>query len=170
MRYTILKHQFVTNMPDRLDPGVLYISIEYATAAHLCCCGCGVEVVTPLTPTDWKMTFDGETISLWPSVGNWNDVARRANLGESERDKMWRLDVILCAWEVGFRFGSGSCGPKRRLRRGLGGPRAEPCVFRRWWFSRWRRGLGQGRCGCDPDGWWWHHTGRHRARRLGPGG
>jgi hypothetical protein len=76
MRYTRLKHQFVTNLPDRLEPEVLYISIEYATAAHLCCCGCGVEVVTPITPTDWKMTFDGETISLWPSVGNWNDRCR----------------------------------------------------------------------------------------------
>ncbi len=85
MQYTILKHQFVTNMPDRLDPGVLYISIEYATAAHLCCCGCGVEVVTPLTPTDWKMTFDGETISLWPSVGNWNDACRSHYVIERSR-------------------------------------------------------------------------------------
>jgi len=76
MQNTVIKHLFVTNLPDRLDPGVLYISIEYATAAHLCCCGCGVEVVTPLTPTDWNMTFDGETISLWPSVGNWNDACR----------------------------------------------------------------------------------------------
>jgi hypothetical protein len=29
-------------------------------------------VVTPFTPTDWRMTFDGETISLRPSIGNWN--------------------------------------------------------------------------------------------------
>jgi hypothetical protein len=76
MRYTRLKHEFVTNLPERLEPGVLYISIEYATAAHLCCCGCGVEVVTPFTPTDWQMTFDGETISLFPSVGSWNDECR----------------------------------------------------------------------------------------------
>lgn len=76
MRYTRLKHQFVAKLPTPLEPGVLYVSIEYATAAHLCCCGCGVEVVTPLTPTDWEMTFDGETISLWPSVGNWNDECR----------------------------------------------------------------------------------------------
>lgn len=26
----------------------------------------------PFTPTDWRMTFDGESISLHPSVGNWN--------------------------------------------------------------------------------------------------
>jgi len=34
------------------------------------------EVVTPFTPTDWKMTFDGETVSLRPSIGNWNDACR----------------------------------------------------------------------------------------------
>jgi len=71
MRYTWLEHRFVQHIPDHLEPGVLYVSMEYATAAHSCCCGCGEEVVTPFTPTDWKMIFDGETISLWPSVGNW---------------------------------------------------------------------------------------------------
>jgi hypothetical protein len=35
-------------------------------------CGCGNEVVTPLSPTDWKLTFDGKTVSLYPSIGNWN--------------------------------------------------------------------------------------------------
>jgi len=39
---------------------------------HLCACGCAREVVTPLTPTDWEITFNGETISLSPSIGNWN--------------------------------------------------------------------------------------------------
>jgi Family of unknown function (DUF6527) len=72
IRWHRLEHRFVTHIPEQLDPGVLYISMEYGTAAHTCCCGCGEEVVTPFTPTDWKMTFDGETVSLWPSVGNWN--------------------------------------------------------------------------------------------------
>jgi hypothetical protein len=72
MRYRRLQHRFVTHIPRELEPGVLYISVEYATAAHLCCCGCGEEVVTPLTPTDWQLTFDGDTVSLWPSIGNWN--------------------------------------------------------------------------------------------------
>ncbi len=30
----------------------LYISIPYVTAAHKCPCGCGEEIVTPLSPTD----------------------------------------------------------------------------------------------------------------------
>lgn len=71
MRYKQLQHRFVEHIPERLEPGILYVSVEYATSAHSCCCGCGEEVVTPFTPTDWKMTFDGETISLRPSIGNW---------------------------------------------------------------------------------------------------
>ncbi|WP_423229505.1 DUF6527 family protein [Stutzerimonas kirkiae] len=50
--------------------------MDYATAVHSCCCGCGDRVVTPFTPTDWRMTFDGESISLHPSVGNWNQKCR----------------------------------------------------------------------------------------------
>jgi hypothetical protein len=64
------------NIPERIEPGVLYISMDFATAVHRCCCGCEEKVVTPFTPTDWKMTFDGETISLRPSVGNWNIPCR----------------------------------------------------------------------------------------------
>lgn len=67
-----LEHQFVETIPEVLVLGVLYVSMEFGTVTHLCCCGCGEEVVTPLTPTDWKLTYDGEAISIWPSVGNWN--------------------------------------------------------------------------------------------------
>lgn len=45
--------------------------MEYFTAIHKCVCGCNNEVVTPISPTDWQMTFDCETISLSPSIGNW---------------------------------------------------------------------------------------------------
>lgn len=76
LQYSHLKHQFVRYIPQSLDPGVLYVSVEYSTAAHSCCCGCGEEIVTPFTPTDWKMTFDGEAVSLRPSVGNWNLACR----------------------------------------------------------------------------------------------
>ena len=72
MRHHRLEHRFVTSIPRKLEQGLLYVSMEYATAAHSCCCGCGQEVVTPLTPTDWQLTFDGETVSLWPSIGNWS--------------------------------------------------------------------------------------------------
>lgn len=71
IRYTELEHRFVKSFPEPLVPGILYVSMEYGSVAHSCCCGCGAEVVTPLTPTDWNITYDGEAISLHPSVGNW---------------------------------------------------------------------------------------------------
>lgn len=67
-----LTHEFVEYIPDCLADGVIYVSIPYATAVHKCCCGCGNEVITPITPTDWELTFDGQSISLSPSIGNWN--------------------------------------------------------------------------------------------------
>jgi len=72
LQHRRLEHRFVKHMPDRLESGVLYVSVEYGTASHLCCCGCGEEVVTPFTPTDWELIFDGETVSLRPSIGNWS--------------------------------------------------------------------------------------------------
>lgn len=69
-----LIYEFVEYIPDhhQLQDGTIYVSIPYATAVHKCCCGCGEEVVTPLPPTGWQLTFDGETISLYPSIGNWD--------------------------------------------------------------------------------------------------
>lgn len=67
-----LRHEFVKNIPEELDEGVIYISIEYCSAIHKCCCGCGNEVVTPLSPNDWELIFDGDTVSLNPSIGNWS--------------------------------------------------------------------------------------------------
>lgn len=71
-----LAHEFVEFIPDVLEEGKIYVSIEYATVVHKCCCGCGKEVVTPLSPTDWKLIFNGKTISLDPSIGNWSFPCR----------------------------------------------------------------------------------------------
>lgn len=67
-----LTHKFVEFIPEYIPENTIYISIEYSTVVHKCCCGCGNEVVTPLSPTDWKLIFDGETITLSPSIGNWS--------------------------------------------------------------------------------------------------
>lgn len=68
---TKITHKFVMKIPARLKPGTLYLSLKYATAVHLCACGCGNEIVTPLSPPGWSVTFNGETVSLSPSIGNW---------------------------------------------------------------------------------------------------
>lgn len=72
----MLKHEFVELIPNELDEGKIYISIVHKTALHNCVCGCGMEVVTPISPVDWQLTFDGKSISLHPSIGNWSFPCR----------------------------------------------------------------------------------------------
>lgn len=71
-----LSPEFVEFIPGRLEPGVLYVSRRYATASHLCCCGCEREVVTPLNPAKWRIAERGGKVSLAPSVGNWSFPCR----------------------------------------------------------------------------------------------
>lgn len=68
----VLAHEFVEFIPDELKERTLYVSMQYKTVVHLCGYGCGRQVITPLAPTQWKLTFDGASISLWPSVGSWS--------------------------------------------------------------------------------------------------
>jgi hypothetical protein len=67
-----MKHKFVEYLPTEIKENILYISIEYDVAKHKCACGCGADIVTTLSPARWKLTYDGETVSLSPSIGNWN--------------------------------------------------------------------------------------------------
>lgn len=71
MRTTQFRPTFVKYIPEEMKEGVLYISMEYATASHLCACGCGEKVVTPLSPDFWQMYYNGKEISLTPSIGNY---------------------------------------------------------------------------------------------------
>jgi hypothetical protein len=67
----VLTPVFVEFIPEILEDGKLYISLTYSTAVHNCCCGCGYKVVTPLSPTGWRITVEGKFVSLYPSIGNW---------------------------------------------------------------------------------------------------
>jgi hypothetical protein len=77
--------QRVRFMPDSLEPGVLYVSEQFRTAQHLCACGCGAKIRTPLGPTEWsfKDTKNGPT--LFPSVGNWQQACQSHYLIEAGR-------------------------------------------------------------------------------------
>lgn len=68
MRIKLARVRF---MPTKLEPGILYVSEEFGTAAHLCPCGCGSKVRTPLGPTEWTFTESELGPSLDPSIGNW---------------------------------------------------------------------------------------------------
>jgi Family of unknown function (DUF6527) len=63
--------QRVHYMPKELKPGVLYVSGEFDIAIHLCACGCGSKVKTPLGPTEWSIEETKSGLSLRPSIGNW---------------------------------------------------------------------------------------------------
>lgn len=68
--------QFVDYMPEEINQGELYVSMKFSVVIHLCACGCGEKVVTPLSPEDWQLKYDGEAISLSPSIGNWDFPCR----------------------------------------------------------------------------------------------
>ena len=68
--------QHVNYMPKNLKPGVLYVSKEFGAAAHLCACGCGSKIRTPLGPTDWILEETDNGPTLHPSVGNWQQACQ----------------------------------------------------------------------------------------------
>lgn len=68
--------QHVHYMPTELKPGVLYLSEEFAIAIHLCACGCGSKIKTPLGPTEWSVEQTKSGPTLRPSVGNWQEACQ----------------------------------------------------------------------------------------------
>jgi hypothetical protein len=71
-----IRVEHVYYMPKELKPGVLYVSVEFGAAVHLCPCGCGSRVNTPLGPTDWKLEETAIGPTLRPSVGNWQETCK----------------------------------------------------------------------------------------------
>lgn len=68
MRFEV---QHVETMPQSLQPGILYVSLEFGTAHHLCACGCGHKVRTPLSPVEWQVEETPQGVTLRPSIGSW---------------------------------------------------------------------------------------------------
>ena len=73
MKLRQITPEFVDEIPRELDPGKLYVCCRYRAVKHLCACGCGVAINTPLHPTGWTLICDGVSVSLWPSIGNWSE-------------------------------------------------------------------------------------------------
>lgn len=89
--------QRVHYMPKELEPGVLYVSEEFGAAAHLCACGCGSKIRTPLGPTEWALEeIDGQP-TLRPSIGNWQQACKShywIYRGEVIWSDMWTPEQI----------------------------------------------------------------------------
>jgi hypothetical protein len=145
----VLTHEFVEFVPDGLKERTLYVSILYKTVAHLCCCGCGRQVVTPLSPTAWKLTFDGVSISLHPSIGSWSLPCKSHYWIDRNRVKwaaMWSPKQIKAGREAEARARAEYDGEEPRNTESRPAPRAptpttsEPraappreVFWRRWW-------------------------------------
>lgn len=104
MKQQAIRPEFVEVIPERLEGGVLYICEQHRTVAHNCCCGCGQEVITPLSPADWSLRREGGTVTLHPSIGNWgfpcrshyfirrNQVVWAKSMTRSEVERVRRRD------------------------------------------------------------------------------
>ena len=69
--FNTVQHQFTDSLPETLDRNIIYVSLNHNVSIHLCRCGCDSEIVLPIRPDSWRLTYDGESISLSPSIGNW---------------------------------------------------------------------------------------------------
>lgn len=76
MKLVSITPQFVELIPREIHEGVLYISEKYGTASHKCCCGCGMKVVTSLSPARWRLYREGNLVTMHPSIGNWDFPCR----------------------------------------------------------------------------------------------
>lgn len=97
MKQVEIRPRFVEYIPEALDDGVLYVSEEYATAIHKCCCGCGNKVVTPISSNDWQLIIRGNTVSLRPSIGN-GSFACRSHYWITNNRVLW--DRQLSPYEI----------------------------------------------------------------------
>lgn len=66
----MLKTEFVYYIPEDIEEGILYVSLEFQTSRHKCPCGCGNEIVVPFGDKWWTMTREEDKITFTPSIGN----------------------------------------------------------------------------------------------------
>lgn len=85
--------QVVRRVPEDLKFGVLYVCFDCNVVVHLCACGCGEKVVLPIDPDFWSVKYDGETVSLAPSVGNYQFHCR-SHYWIKENRVIWVMDSV----------------------------------------------------------------------------
>jgi Family of unknown function (DUF6527) len=96
-------------MPKELDPGVLYVSEEFGSVAHLCPCGCGSKIRTPLGPTEWSLKVSKKGPSLFPSIGNWQ-IHCKSHYWIQHGKVIWA-----CSWTP-EKVVAGRCNEEERRR------------------------------------------------------
>ena len=77
LKKVLIEPIFVEFIPDKLEFGKLYISEKTRSTNHLCLCGCGSEIVLPITKEGWELVkFPDGKITMSPSVGK---MGRKCN-------------------------------------------------------------------------------------------
>ena len=145
MTATTLTTVFTKAIPAVPDPKTLYVSLEYRTAVHLCACGCGSKVVTPLGPNDWVLTFDG-TVSLRPSVGNGQQGCRSHYYIRHDRIE-WLPRISPRATNVAIKRDRDAHQPVAPKPTAASPERLKeaPTKQRPWWRRVWQRVTNTGR-------------------------
>lgn len=125
--------QHVHYMPKELKPGVLYVSEEFGTAAHLCACGCGSKIRTPLGPTEWSLEETDSGPTLRPSIGNWQQTCQSHYL-------ICRGEIIWSDKWTSKQITAGRRGEEERRRAYYDAlNRQRSGVLRKFW--RWLKSL-----------------------------
>jgi hypothetical protein len=140
-RISCIQSKFVEFIPEHLEAGVLYVSRRYATASHLCCCGCGLEVVTPLNPAKWRLTERDGAVSLAPSIGNWSFPCKSHCwiMGNRVRWAGAMSPEMITAVKARDRFDAIELGQRRAggvraiAQRMLGGWNKAKSLIKGWW-------------------------------------
>jgi len=122
-RFALRKVQY---MPTKLEPGLLYVAEKFGAAAHLCACGCGTIVRTPLNRWSLVETKFGPTLD--PSIGNWQEHCQShywIRRGEVMWADQWTPEQIA----------SGRRGEEERLRAYYDefSKKKRPGAIRRFW-------------------------------------
>lgn len=77
MKTNKFKVEFVDKIPSNLKDGILYVCISCNVIVHRCACECGERTVTPIDKKyGWVMKYDGQAITLRPSIGNFSIPCR----------------------------------------------------------------------------------------------
>ncbi|WP_431357905.1 DUF6527 family protein [Sphingomonas alba] len=124
-----LELERVERLPKVLEPGIIYFSERFRVAAHLCACGCGERVITPIGNIDWSLDESSRGPSLYPSIGNWNLPCRShywIRDGRVIPSRTWSNEEVQDAAAKERRFRSAKSDPIdslqpawRRIRKAL---------------------------------------------------
>ena len=136
MRQESYEPEYVDVMPETIEAGRLYISKRFRTAAHLCACGCGDRVVTPLKPAKWKLIEHDGLVSLSPSIGRWQ-LPCKSHYWICDNKVVWSFPFSEAEMQAVLerdRRGVQAYYASRRRRRWV--PDSVAALWRRWFGNR----------------------------------